>query len=132
MTSSAHKYGIFWYEQLTGDDRWKQHTIDDTWTQAHALELADLDEDGDLDLVTGKRFRAHNGKDPEGTLPPGVYWYELDRGPKPVWTRHTISFDEGIGAGMNIPVIDIDKDGDLDMVVTGKWGGPVLFENTTK
>jgi hypothetical protein len=28
--------------------------------------------------------------------------------------------------------VDIDGDGDLDVVVTGKWGGPVLFENTSK
>jgi len=134
ITSSAHKYGIFWYEQSRdGEQRtWKQHTIDDTWSQAHALTLADLDEDGDLDLVTGKRYKAHNGRDPGGMDPPGVYWYELDRGPQPKWTRHTISLGEGIGAGMNIPVVDLDADGDLDVVVTGKYGGPVWFENLAK
>ncbi len=131
VTSSAHRWGIFWYEQKkTSEGRtWKQHLIDRTWTQAHALTLADVDGDGDRDLVTGKRFRAHNGHDPEGDEPPGLYWYELSRGPEPVWTRHVISFGEGIGAGLNIPVVDIDNDGDLDIVVTGKWGGPVLFEN---
>jgi hypothetical protein len=24
---------------------------------------------------------------------------------------------------------DLDGDGDVDVVVTGKWGGPVWFEN---
>ena len=128
MTSSGHKHGIFWYEQ-TADGDWRQHVIDKTWTQAHSLTLADVDRDGDLDLFTGKRFRAHNGHDPEGDLPPGVYWYELIQKPEVSWKRHVISFDEGIGSGMNIPVVDIDADGDLDVVVTGKWGGPVLFEN---
>ena len=134
VTSSAHGYGIFWYQQIRegGGIRWKQHLIDDTWTQAHSLTLADLDGDGDLDLATGKRFMAHNGSDPEGTKPPGVYWYELHRGPKPTWTKHVISFDEGIGSGMSIPVVDLDGDGDLDIVVTGKWGGPVWFENNLK
>lgn len=134
VTSSAHKFGIFWYEQgrKGAELEWKRHLIDDSWTQAHSLTLADLDRDGDLDLVTGKRFMAHNGGDPEGNEPPGVYWYELERGPEPKWTRHVISFDEGIGSGMNVPVVDLDADGDLDIVVTGKWGGPVWFENQAK
>jgi len=134
VTSSAHKYGIYWYQQIRGHagPEWKQHTIDDTWSQAHSITLADLDADGDLDLVTGKRFLAHNGNDPGGNEPPGVYWYELGRGPLPKWTKHVVSFDEGIGSGINIPVADIDADGDLDIVVTGKWGGPVWFENKSR
>ncbi|NQT51861.1 VCBS repeat-containing protein [bacterium] len=134
ITSSAHGHGIWWYQQSRNGQaiRWTQHLIDDSWTQAHALTLGDFDGDGDQDFVTGKRFLAHNGHDPEGNKPPGVYWYELTRGAKPKWTRHTISFGEGIGAGLNIPVADVDGDGDLDFVVTGKWGGPVLFENRRK
>ena len=134
ITSSAHGYGIFWYEQTRqgGKIGWKQHTIDDTWTQAHALTLADLDGDGDLELVTGKRFMAHNGSDPDESGPLGVYWYDLKRGQNPTWVKHVISYNEGIGAGMNIVAVDLDGDGDLNIVVTGKWGGPVWFENKRK
>ena len=134
VTSSGHKHGIFWYEQLRKGSQidWKQHLIDDSWSQAHSLTLADLDRDGDLDLVTGKRFMAHNGNDPGAFDPPGVYWYELKPGPSPAWTKHVVSQGEGIGSGMNVPVVDLDGDGDLDIVVTGKWGGPVWFENKAK
>jgi len=131
IASSAHQHGIFWYEQSREGDRfqWKQHVMDKSWTQAHSLVLADLDQDGDLDLVTGKRFMAHNGHDPGGYEPLGVYWYELNRDATPPWTKHIISYDQGIGSGMSIPVADMDGDGDLDIVVTGKFGGPVWFEN---
>ena len=131
ITSSAHRHGIFWYEQVRDGSvtRWKQHLIDDSGSQAHSITLADLDGDGVLDLVTGKRFMAHNGSDPDESGPLGVYWYQLKRTPQVTWTKHVVSFNAGIGSGVNLPVVDLDGDGDLDLVVTGKWGGPVWFEN---
>jgi len=134
ICSSAHGHGIFWYEQVRkgGEIRFRQHMIDATWTQAHALTLADLDGDGTPELVTGKRFMAHNGSDPDEGGPLGVYVYRFTRDRPPKWTRQALSLGEGIGAGMNIPAVDLDGDGDLDLVVTGKWGGPVWFENRRK
>ena len=134
IASNAHGYGIFWYEQKLNDGNreWIQHTIDDSWSQAHSLQLADMDNDGDLDLVTGKRFYAHGGKDPGGDEPCGVYWYELRPGRQSPWKKHTITYDQGIGTSLSTPVADMDDDGDKDIVVTGKWGGPVWFENQLK
>jgi hypothetical protein len=134
ITSSAHQHGIFWYEQVRVDGKvnWKQHLIDDSWSQAHSLALADINGDGTPDLITGKRFMAHNGSDPDESGKLGVYWYELHRGANPKWTKHEISFDQGIGSGVNLCAVDLDGDGDIDVIVTGKWGGPVWFENKRK
>ncbi|MCL2622025.1 MAG: VCBS repeat-containing protein [Planctomycetaceae bacterium] len=134
ITSSAHGYGIFWYEQLEGKDQWKQHTIDDTWTQAHALCLADIDGCGEPELIAGKRFRAHNGGDPEEDKPQRVHYYKnaVDADGKVTWTRYTISYDEGVGSSMAIYAVDLTGNGTLDLVMTSKSGGPVVFFNQTK
>jgi len=132
IASSAHKYGIFWYEQQPGAGgaiTFKQHTIDDTWTQAHYLAFADIDNDGNKELITGKRFMAHNGGDPDEYGKLCIFYYRFTPGRDPVFRKHVISYDESISAGLNIEAADIDNDGDLDLVTTGKWGGPVLLEN---
>ena len=137
IVSSAHKYGIFWWEQLkdrgaAGEIRFRRHVIDDTWTQAHYLGWGDIDNDGVPELVTGKRFMAHNGNDPDEYGPLGIYYYDFTPGPNPVFKKHVISYDSGIGVGLNVECVDIDGDGDLDLVTTGKFGGPVILENNLK
>ena len=62
LMSSAHNYGIWWLENLQGD-RFHVHVIDRQYSQTHALAFVDIDGDGQKDLVTGKRFFAHNGRD---------------------------------------------------------------------
>ncbi len=133
IAGAGHDYGVFWFEQ--GDKgKWTRRVIDNAWSQAHASTLVDLNGDGRKDLVTGKRFMAHNGGDPGEKEPLGVYWYEY----KPAsatgageWIRHVIEYGGRVGAGMQIPVIDIDGDGDLDIVCPGK-SGLFLVENLTK
>ena len=133
ITSMAHNYGVFWLERGEGNT-WTKRVIDDSWSQAHALTLIDLNGDGRKDILTGKRFWAHNGRDPGEREPLGIYWYESvksDDGKKLEWVRHVVDYATRTGAGMQIPVADIDSDGDLDFAVGGK-SGVFLFENLTK
>ena len=96
------------------------------------ITVADVTGDGVPELVTGKRFMAHNGHDPDEYGRLGIYYYDFTPGPNPEFRKYVISFDDDIGAGMNIVGADMDGDGDVDLVTTGKWGGPVIFENRTK
>jgi hypothetical protein len=87
------------------------------------------------DLVTGKRLFAHHGRDTSCYDPLFVFWYDLQGGK---FVRHILSFNHlawysgmdnqnpppngAIGVGMKMNVADMDKDGDNDIVVTGKSG----------
>jgi hypothetical protein len=136
ITSSAHDYGLFWVEQ-TAPGKWEKRMIDDTWSQVHAVTLVDLNGDGKRDILTGKRYMAHD-HDPGAKEPLGVYWYErtttVNPGTgKPTLARvkHILDYSTRTGGGMQLPVADIDGDGDLDIAAPGK-SGLFLFLNRTK
>jgi hypothetical protein len=125
----GHSYGLYWLEQQGSDsDRhWVKHTIDESYSQIHVLKLIDIDGDGEPELLTGKRYRGHSGKDPGSYDPLVVYYYKIDRGTGK-FTRYAIS-ENGTGAGgTQFVVDDFDGDGDLDIATAGKTGVH-LFEN---
>ena len=128
----GHNYGLFWLEQTKqGDQRvWTRHLIDDSWSQPHFMLMADLDNDGKDELLTGKRYYAHNGNDPGENDPRCVYYYDFDVAAKK-WTRHVVHEGGTVGFGINTGVADMDGDGDIDIVAPGK-SGLYLIENLTK
>ena len=120
LSSSAHKFGIWWFEQ-TGKNQWKQHEIDTTFSQTHGLVLADINSDGLPDFVTGKRWWAHGGRDPGGDQPAVFYWFELVRkNGTAEWIPHL--FDRDSGPGTQFEVADVNGDGLLDVVSSNKKG----------
>jgi hypothetical protein len=63
--------------------------------------------------------------DPGAYEPLGLYWYRsIGDGS---FVKHVIDYGSKVGGGMQIPVLDIDGDGDLDLVAPGK-SGLFLFE----
>ena len=120
----GHDYGLYWLEQGRNDmgqRTWTRHAVDEEWSQAHGLVLVDLDMDGKMEVLTGKRRHAHNGKDPGGDDPLIVctYGFNLD---SREFTKTNISSGGEVGAGHYPVPVDIDRDGDLDIVLPGKSG----------
>jgi len=123
LSASAHNYGIWWHER-TGDDNgksvWTHHLIFNKFSQSHGMAMADINRDGHPDLVTGKRYFAHNGKDPGALEPAVLYWFEYKPGKTPVWIPHLV--DENSGVGLQVLVQDINHDKLPDIIVANKKG----------
>jgi hypothetical protein len=118
----GHSYGLYWLEQggTPGHRTFTRHTIDESFSQSHALKLADLDGDGSTYLITGKRYRGHSGADPGSYDPNVIYAYKINRDAR--FTRIPLSYNGTAGVGTQIIAEDLDKDGDIDIAVAGKLG----------
>jgi len=118
VSASAHRYGIWWHQKA--DTGWIHHTIYDKFSETHALAMADVNGDGRPDLITGKRYYAHNGEDPGAHEPSVLYWFERKPGSTPSWIPHPI--DDNSGVGLQVLVQDLNKDGLPDIIIANKKG----------
>jgi len=131
IVGQGHDYGLDWYQQGATPDgarTWTRHRIDRGSSQLHAVSLSDIDNDGDLELITGKRYRAHCGNDPGAADPLFVRYFDIDGG---TFTCHTIDYgaaESASGVGIYFWVEDVDGNGWKDIVAPGKEG-LYLFKN---
>jgi hypothetical protein len=129
---NGHGYGLFWFaQQVDGEGKrtWVEHTIDDQSAQYHDMLLADVDGDRRLELVTGKRYYAHNGHDPGAEDPVFVRYFDFDK--RGVFTPHTIDYgspQQASGVGIYFWVEDVTGDGRPEIIAPGKEG-LYLFQN---
>ena len=98
------------------------------FSQLHAVALADIDNDGLKDIVTGKRYWAHGPTgDPEPMAAPVLYWFKLTReNGKVQYTPHLIDDDSGVGT--QVTVADVSEDGKPDVLIGNKRGQFVFIQ----
>ncbi len=130
---SAHSFGLAWFENeiREGQIHFKKHVLipeDKTpgvggvsFSQAHALVKGDFNGDGLTDFATGKRYWAHNGRDPDAKGAAVLYWYQLVRDDKGAhFIPHLLDSDSG--AGTQLMTADVNGDGKSDLSIGNKKG----------
>lgn len=134
LWGNGHDYGLYWEEQLEPADdgtlQWRRHVIDDSWSQAHVLVWHDLDGDGAPELITGKRYYGHGGRDPGANDGLVLYAYKW-RADESRFERHPIMVsgpgEPGPGVGLQLRVADLNGNGRPDIAATGKSGTYIVW-----
>jgi putative membrane-bound dehydrogenase-like protein len=131
---SAHGWGLAWFEQRP-DGSFLRHAVlptaraEGNVSELHALCLADLDGDGLLDVVTGKRWWSHgpskNGN-ADGANDDAVLLGLLLRREETGARYEVVVLDDQSGVGTQVAAGDVDGDGLVDVVVANKRGAFVL------
>lgn len=140
---NAHGWGLSWFEQkrdASGAITFVEHRMMGTreeekqfgvaFSQPHALTAADLDGDGLLDVVTGKRRWAHGPKgdvEPMGT--PVNYAFLLRRDKSaPGGAKFTPKLiDDNSALGTQVSTADLNQDGAPDVLTASKLGAFVFL-----
>ncbi|HSH05780.1 MAG TPA: VCBS repeat-containing protein, partial [Anaerolineae bacterium] len=94
---------ISWWENTAGDGTaWTEHTVDTAFDGAASVAAADVDGDGDLDILGAARIAYH------------ISWWEKTAGDGTAWTKHTV--DPAFAGTYSVAAADVDGDGDLDIL----------------
>ena len=107
--------GVVWFEN-DGDGGFTGQPAITTADRVLSLAAADVDGDGDLDVVAGLDDFASGGIR-------GVLWFMNDGGGG--FTQRTVDADAGLAE--SLAAADVDGDGDLDVVVGLSRGGGVVW-----
>jgi hypothetical protein len=112
---------LAWYEQgSSATATWTEHVIAEI-IGPMSLDVTDMDGDGDLDVVVGE----HSISNPSSAK---LYVFENSDGQGGSWTEHLVYTGDEHHDGAQ--VVDIDGDGDLDIISIGWTHSRVLlYEN---
>ncbi|MGB0384626.1 MAG: FG-GAP-like repeat-containing protein [Ardenticatenaceae bacterium] len=115
---------ITWWENTNGlGTTWSEHLVDGAFGSAYDVQAADLDSDGDLDVLG-----AATGAD-------DITWWENSTGDGTTWVEHVV--DGAFDHARAVYAGDVDGDGDLDLLGAIRsddeiawWENETIFHET--
>ena len=108
---------ITWWENTAGDgSSWSEETIRSNFSGALSVHAADVDGDGDLDVLGAARNADT------------ITWWENTAGDGSGWSEDTI--DDNFGAVFSVHAADVDGDGDMDVLGAAQNDGAVAWWRT--
>jgi hypothetical protein len=111
---------IIWYEQNGSLNSWIPHSIDTNIIHPRYLDVADIDNDGDLDFAVVSSGQDNNGQG-FGNV---AVWYENQLNGSS-WRRWSIAVN--LSNPESIRIGNVDNDNTLDVLVSEYGGDRVLW-----
>jgi len=103
VSASRNDDAIAWYENDgAANPSWTAADITISADGASGVFVADMDNDGDMDIVSASRYDD------------AISWYENDGAANPSWTAENIA--TSADGAYSVFVADMDNDGDVDIV----------------
>jgi len=114
LSASAFDDKIAWYENDGGSPpSFTERVISSAADGAHSVFTADVDGDGDTDVLSASRYDDK------------VAWYENDGGLPPSFTEHIVSTTADYA--ISVFATDVDGDGDMDILSASPWDHKIAW-----
>lgn len=148
---NAHGFGLAWYEQKRDANNqisFVRHMIMDdysteeanaggvTFSEPHGTTYADVDGDGIMDFIVGKRYFSHLDTylDPDPFGPPVLYFYRTVRNPNAPGGAEFVPelIHNRSGAGSDVHAADLNQDGLMDIISSTNRGTFIFWNKSSK
>ncbi len=111
-TALADNEITVWYNEGGNPIAWTEQIISDSFSAAHHVYAADIDNDGDMDVLGA----AYNNK--------VALW--INEGGNPItWNKQTI--DNMFAGAMRVIAADVNNDGNLDIIASSSLGNKICW-----